>query len=233
MAHHLSLWTGRTFLRRHFLTPHHHNHKIKQPRESFKKEIHGANQYPETGSNRHGLLHWCLRPARLPIPPSGQMTSFSKTLCKVSAFYLMPQILVIKVVSILYMPITDGLSCWKQRLTHIVLMKWKSRGKELSFRRLAENVGMTRLELATTRPPDAYATNCATSRFRTAKVKKRRELYKLSGLFFFKNILFTFIRTLSELYSTFIYYICLWIKKTGLKDEISAKLRLKDSDDKS
>ena len=25
-------------------------------------------------------------------------------------------------------------------------------------------VGMTRLELATTRPPDAYATNCATSR---------------------------------------------------------------------
>ena len=28
-------------------------------------------QYPEPGSNRHGLLHWCLRPARLPIPPSG------------------------------------------------------------------------------------------------------------------------------------------------------------------
>ena len=28
--------------------------------------------YPEPGSNRHGLLHWCLRPARLPIPPSGQ-----------------------------------------------------------------------------------------------------------------------------------------------------------------
>ena len=27
--------------------------------------------YPEPGSNRHGLLHWCLRPARLPIPPSG------------------------------------------------------------------------------------------------------------------------------------------------------------------
>ncbi|MEG1037560.1 MAG: hypothetical protein RSE22_04275, partial [Mucinivorans sp.] len=23
------------------------------------------------GSNRHELLHWCLRPARLPIPPSG------------------------------------------------------------------------------------------------------------------------------------------------------------------
>ena len=28
-------------------------------------------QYPDPGSNRDGLLHWCLRPARLPIPPSG------------------------------------------------------------------------------------------------------------------------------------------------------------------
>ena len=27
--------------------------------------------YPEPGSNRHGSPHWCLRPARLPIPPSG------------------------------------------------------------------------------------------------------------------------------------------------------------------
>ena len=28
--------------------------------------------YPESGSNRHDLCsHWCLRPARLPIPPSG------------------------------------------------------------------------------------------------------------------------------------------------------------------
>ena len=32
-------------------------------------------QYPEPGSNRHGLLHWCLRPARLPIPPSGLVSS--------------------------------------------------------------------------------------------------------------------------------------------------------------
>ena len=31
--------------------------------------------YPEPGSNRHGLLHWCLRPARLPIPPSGLVAS--------------------------------------------------------------------------------------------------------------------------------------------------------------
>ncbi len=33
--------------------------------------------YPEPGSNRHGLLHWCLRPARLPIPPSGPVRSLS------------------------------------------------------------------------------------------------------------------------------------------------------------
>ena len=32
--------------------------------------------YPEPGSNRHGLLHWCLRPARLPIPPSGLVCFF-------------------------------------------------------------------------------------------------------------------------------------------------------------
>ena len=29
------------------------------------------NSYPEPGSNRHALRHWCLRPTRLPIPPSG------------------------------------------------------------------------------------------------------------------------------------------------------------------
>ena len=27
--------------------------------------------YPDPGSNRDELPHWCLRPARLPIPPSG------------------------------------------------------------------------------------------------------------------------------------------------------------------
>ena len=38
--------------------------------------------YPEPGSNRHGLLHWCLRPARLPIPPSGQtFVHCGKLLC--------------------------------------------------------------------------------------------------------------------------------------------------------
>ena len=36
-----------------------------------EKEKLSPIQYPEPGSNRHGLPHWCLRPARLPIPPSG------------------------------------------------------------------------------------------------------------------------------------------------------------------
>ena len=35
------------------------------------EELLTAFKYPEPGSNRHGLPHWCLRPARLPIPPSG------------------------------------------------------------------------------------------------------------------------------------------------------------------
>ena len=32
-------------------------------------------QYPDPGSNRDGLPHWCLRPARLPIPPSGHLSN--------------------------------------------------------------------------------------------------------------------------------------------------------------
>ena len=39
---------------------------------SKKKEALNLFLYPEPGSNRHGLPHWFLRPARLPIPPSGQ-----------------------------------------------------------------------------------------------------------------------------------------------------------------
>ena len=31
--------------------------------------------YPDPGSNRDGLPHWCLRPARLPIPPSGHFSN--------------------------------------------------------------------------------------------------------------------------------------------------------------
>ena len=45
--------------------------KEKEKRKCLKiKHLRFAG-YPEPGSNRHGLLHWCLRPARLPIPPSG------------------------------------------------------------------------------------------------------------------------------------------------------------------
>ncbi len=33
--------------------------------------INSHYQYPDPGSNRDGLLQRCLRPSRLPIPPSG------------------------------------------------------------------------------------------------------------------------------------------------------------------
>ncbi len=35
------------------------------------RRVKGDFEYPDPGSNRDGLLHRCLRPARLPIPPSG------------------------------------------------------------------------------------------------------------------------------------------------------------------
>ena len=44
-------------------------------------------RYPDSGSNRDGLPHWCLRPARLPIPPSGQECD-----CKVNSFWGIMQI---------------------------------------------------------------------------------------------------------------------------------------------
>ena len=48
-------------------------------RTDFKEEKSLSNAeallalYPDPGSNRDGLPHWCLRPARLPIPPSGRL----------------------------------------------------------------------------------------------------------------------------------------------------------------
>ena len=45
-------------------------------------------QYPDPGSNRDGLPHWCLRPARLPIPPSGQLLNCG---AKVVLFSLRPK----------------------------------------------------------------------------------------------------------------------------------------------
>ena len=58
----------------------------KKKNRNLPKEI--PIQYPEPGSNRHGMPHWCLRPARLPIPPSGLITvqrygkkSFAPNIC--------------------------------------------------------------------------------------------------------------------------------------------------------
>ena len=42
--------------------------------------------YPEPGSNRHELLHWCLRPTRLPIPPSGHGRERSEKTMKLVLF---------------------------------------------------------------------------------------------------------------------------------------------------
>ena len=41
--------------------------------------------YPDPGSNRDGFPHWCLRPARLPIPPSGHLFDFD---CKDNTFLI-------------------------------------------------------------------------------------------------------------------------------------------------
>ena len=46
------------------------------------QQIKRFHWYPEPGSNRHGSLHWCLRPTRLPIPPSGQ-NNFSVAATKI------------------------------------------------------------------------------------------------------------------------------------------------------
>ena len=52
-----------------------------------------SNSYPEPGSNRHALRHWCLRPTRLPIPPSGHVIVAVRwriaafCVCKVTCFF--------------------------------------------------------------------------------------------------------------------------------------------------
>ena len=51
---------------------------VQNPKEKsqiLENQRFAICMYPEPGSNRHGLLHWCLRPARLPIPPSGLFAS--------------------------------------------------------------------------------------------------------------------------------------------------------------
>ena len=59
--------------------------KKKNPRRSYSTRIFS---YPDPGSNRDGLPHWCLRPARLPIPPSGQLL-FLNCECKGNDFFYM------------------------------------------------------------------------------------------------------------------------------------------------
>lgn len=43
---------------------------VKKTKEDSRSE-NPPFQYPDPGSNRDGLLQRCLRPSRLPIPPSG------------------------------------------------------------------------------------------------------------------------------------------------------------------
>lgn len=50
--------------------------------------------YPDPGSNRDGLLHWCLRPARLPIPPSGQIPPCLFAVAKVLIIFELTNFLV-------------------------------------------------------------------------------------------------------------------------------------------
>ena len=54
--------------------------------ETEKVEKLSPFLYPDPGSNRDGLPHWCLRPARLPIPPSGQLLNCE---CKGSIIFLL------------------------------------------------------------------------------------------------------------------------------------------------
>ena len=46
------------------------SHNLKRKSPLFSELL-----YPEPESNRHALRHWCLRPTRLPIPPSGHSVS--------------------------------------------------------------------------------------------------------------------------------------------------------------
>ena len=46
---------------------------VKKEITTENQAIISRRQYPDPGSNRDGLLQRCLRPSRLPIPPSGLM----------------------------------------------------------------------------------------------------------------------------------------------------------------
>ena len=60
-----------------------------------RREVHfSPSWYPDPGSNRDGLLHWCLRPARLPIPPSGQIPPCLFAVAKVLIIFELTNFLV-------------------------------------------------------------------------------------------------------------------------------------------
>lgn len=50
------------------------NSPEKRKKSNDNKNRLTFSLYPDPGSNRDGLPHWCLRPARLPIPPSGRIS---------------------------------------------------------------------------------------------------------------------------------------------------------------
>ena len=58
---------------------------VEKEKSLVNQRLTRGLRYPDPGSNRDGLLHWCLRPARLPIPPSGRGV-YVKTGAKIHIF---------------------------------------------------------------------------------------------------------------------------------------------------
>ena len=130
--------------------------------------------YPEPGSNRHRLPYWCLRPARLPIPPSGLIvfdckgTSFFETnnsLCLFFSFLFQkndPEVLYTplhtsKIAYFIFTSsLTDFLAALLNRSTLAETITTSSRGRS------SESVGcdwisLTILRPSTTCPKTVYA----------------------------------------------------------------------------
>ena len=77
-------------------------------------------QYPDPGSNRDGLPHWCLRPARLPIPPSGQLLNCG---AKVALFFVCAKKIVLFLKkSCFYLPVPLKRSNFASRLLSALTM---------------------------------------------------------------------------------------------------------------
>ena len=67
---------------------------IRYINEKRREVNFSPSWYPDPGSNRDGLLHWCLRPARLPIPPSGQIPPCLFAVAKVLIIFELTNFLV-------------------------------------------------------------------------------------------------------------------------------------------